>query len=93
MKTTEFRKLIREEVRRVVKEASDSEFSIKDKLNSILFGKDEKGIDGYLSQEWRLKREINPTERKKRIELVIKQLNDYSTLLRGVSDDESTFIK
>ena len=89
MKVNELRILIQE----IIAEETSNKFSIKDKLNDILFGKDEKGIDGYLSQEWRLKREINPTERKERIELVIKQLNDYSILLKGVAKDEETFVQ
>ena len=91
MKINELRILIQE----IIAEETSNELPktfIKDKLNNILFG-EENGVEGYLSPEWRLKREINPIERKARIELVIKQIDAYSELLKRVSAEEDTFVQ
>ena len=89
MKLNELRALIQE----AIAEETSNKFSIKDKLNNILFGKDEKGVDGYLSQEWRLKRDITPKERSLRIALIIDQLKNYIKSLEEVANDEETFVK
>jgi len=92
MKINELRALIQE----AIAEETSNKFSIKDKLNDMLFGKDENGVDGYLSQEWRLKSDITPQERSLRIALVIDQLkNDivpYIKSLEEVAADEQIFV-
>jgi hypothetical protein len=70
---------------------------IKDKLNDILFKSGKLGY-GYLYTITYKNSEV----RKKRIELVVKQLNDYITLLKsyvrdgeeaGFEIDEETFVQ
>jgi hypothetical protein len=89
MKINELRALIQE----AIAEETSNKFSIKDKLNNMLFGKDENGVDGYLSQEWRLKRDITPKERSLRIALIIDQLKNYIKSLEEVANDEETFVQ
>lgn len=92
MKINELRALIKE----AIAEETSNKFSItdklKDKLNDFLFGK-ENGVDGYLSQEWRLKKDITPKERSLRIALIIDQLKNYIKYLEGVEKDEETFVQ
>ena len=76
----------------------DFELPIEDKLDDIFFGKDihniftPSGEFGYLSQEKRLSKQITPIQRKRRIQQVINQLENYISYLKSRVGDEDVFI-
>lgn len=105
MKVNELRILIKEIIaeegeRNLIPLTTSNELPktfIKDKLNDILFKSGKSGY-GYLYTITYKNSEV----RKKRIELVVKQLNDYITLLKsyvrdgeeaGFKIDEETFVQ
>lgn len=75
------------------------ELKLRNKLNNIFFGSDEynitsdEGQRGYLSQDYRLNKEISPRQRTERIQQVIDELEDYIQELKYSIDSESAFIQ
>ena len=83
-------------VRRIVKENSEykKDLELRQKLNDIFFGYDEsnltsgQGERGYLSKEYRLKRQISPRQRVERLQQVISDLESYIRDLKDELRDE-----
>ena len=105
MKVNELRILIKEIIaeegeRNLIPLTTSNELPktfIKDKLNDILFKSGKLGYGYLYTITYK-----NSEERKKRIELVVKQLNDYITLLKsyvrdgeeaGFEIDEEAFVQ
>lgn len=83
-------------VRKVIKEREEDteEISIKEKLDDIFFGYDSSNIFtpqgeyAYGSSQRRLKKEITPKERKRRIRNIIGELEDYIDYLKSDREGE-----
>ena len=73
------------------------ELKLKQKLDNIFFGKDDynvtsdEGQRGYLSQEYRLSKEISPRQRMDRIQQVIDELENYIEDLKYSLRSEEIF--
>jgi hypothetical protein len=83
-------------VKRIVKENSEykKDLELRQKLNDIFFGYDESNVTsdqgerGYLSKEYRLKRQISPRQRVERLQQVIGDLESYIRDLKDELRDE-----
>jgi hypothetical protein len=88
-------------VKRVISEQENHkrDLKLRDKLNNVFFGYDESNITsdqgqrGYLSQEYRLSKEISPKQRVERIQQVIKDLKDYISDLEYMIGSEEEYTK
>ena len=87
-------------VKRIVEDSqTKKELKLREKLNNIFFGNDEynitsdEGQRGYLSQEYRLSKEISPRQRMDRIQQVIDELEGYIQDLKDSVNSESAFLK
>jgi hypothetical protein len=88
-------------VKRVISEQENHkrDLKLRDKLNNVFFGYDESNITsdqgqrGYLSQEYRLSKEISPKQRVERIQQVIKDLKDYISDLQDMIGSEEEYTK
>jgi hypothetical protein len=88
-------------VKRVVLEAKEHkrELELRNKLDDIFFGYDESNITsdqgerGYLSKEYRLKRNISPKQRVERIQQVISDLENYVNDLKQEIGAEEEYTK
>ena len=88
-------------VKRVINEGSDHKknLNLRDKLNNVFFGYDESNITsdegqrGYLSQEYRLSKQISPKQRVERIQQVIEDLKDYISDLEYMIGSEEEYAK
>jgi hypothetical protein len=86
-------------VKRVIKENYKKELNLRDKLDDIFFGYDKSNITsdegqrGYLSQEYRLSKNISPRQRIERINQVIGELENYISDLKYSIGSEEEYIK
>jgi hypothetical protein len=87
--------------KRVILEAKEHkrELELRNKLDDIFFGYDESNITsdqgerGYLSKEYRLKRNISPRQRVERIQQVISDLESYVNDLKQEIGAEEEYTK
>jgi hypothetical protein len=86
-------------VKRVIKENHKRDLKLRNKLNDVFFGYDESNITsdegqrGYLSQEYRLSKQISPRQRVERIQQVIEDLKNYISDLQDMIGSEEEYIK
>lgn len=88
-------------VKRVISEQENhkKDLKLRDKLNNVFFGYDESNITsdqgqrGYLSQEYRLSKQISPKQRVERIQQVIEDLKDYISDLESMIGSEEEYTK
>jgi hypothetical protein len=85
MKKLQLKQIIKEELKKVLKEASSSEFaSIESALNDF--------YDSYLAKDLRLSKEITSEERIKRLESFINVLKSYIGKLNSGIEEENFWI-
>jgi len=88
-------------IKRVINEGNEykRELNLRNKLNDVFFGSDESNITsdqgqrGYLSQEYRLSKQISPRQRIERIQQVIDDLKKYISDLEDMIGSEAEYIK